>query len=87
MLTVAKLAVLIKYHWDFRQFEQQGTTQEKELTADLDWDDLSELLQDLKRYHQNLVSKEYARKIYADLLAACADEATAQTFLGYANTL
>ncbi len=87
MLTLATLALLIKYHWDFRQFEALGTASEKALAAGLDWDQLAELLQDLKRYHRRLVSKEYAAKIHSDLLAACADEATAQTLLGYASTL
>ena len=87
MLTIAKLAVLIKYHWNLRQFHKQGTPEEKELVADLDWDALSEILADLKLYHKNLVSVEYAKKIHADLLAVCADEQTAQTLLGYASTL
>ena len=87
MLTVAKLAVLIKYQWNLRQFHKQGTPEEKELVADLNWDDLSEILADLQLYHKNLVSAEYAKKIHADLLAVCADEQTAQILLGYASTL
>ena len=87
MLTVAKLAVLIKYQWNLRQFHKQGTPEEKELVADLDWDDLSEILNDLKLYHKNLVSAEYAKKIHPELLAVCADEETAQTLLGYASIL
>jgi len=87
MLTIPKLAVLIKYQWNLRQFKKGGSTQEKELLADIDWDAVSEILQDLKRYHKNLVSKEYARKIHAELLAVCADEETAQTLIGYASTL
>lgn len=87
MLTVAKLTVLIKYHWDLRRFHKQSTASEKDFMADIDWHATAELLQDLKRYHKNLVSKEYAAKIHANLLAACADEATAQTLLGYASTL
>jgi hypothetical protein len=87
MLTIAKLAVLIKYHWNFRQFEEHGSAEEKALVADIDWADVGEILQDLKRYHRHLVSTEYAKKIHADLLAVCADAETIQTFLGYANTL
>lgn len=87
MLTVAKLAVLIKYHWDLRRFYKQGTPQEKALVVDVDWHATAELLQDLKLYHKNLVSKEYARQIHANLLKICADEETTQTFIGYASTL
>lgn len=87
MLTVPKLAVFIKYQWDHRRFKKHGTSQEKELMADLDWDTISEILEDLKRYHRHLVSKEYARKIHAELLAVCADGETAQTLIGYASTL
>jgi hypothetical protein len=87
MLTVAKLAVLMKYQWNLRQFHKQGTPEEKELVADLDWDDLSEILNDLKLYHKKLVSAEYAKKIHAELLAVCADEETTQTLLGYASIL
>jgi hypothetical protein len=87
MLTVAKLTVFIKYHWDLRHFHKQSTAAEAALMADIDWYDTVELLEDLRLYHKNLVSKEYAAKIHANLLAACADEATAQTLLGYASTL
>ena len=87
MLTVNKLAVLIKYHWNVRQLEAQGSAEEKALVADLDWDELSEIMDDLKRYHKNLVSKDYAKNIHAGLLAVCADEETAQILLGYASTL
>ncbi|MBO2012742.1 hypothetical protein [Hymenobacter negativus] len=87
MLTVAKLTVLIKYHWDLRRFHKQGTLPEKELLAGVDWHATAELLQDLRLYHKNLVSPAYAAQIHANLLAACADEATAQTLLGYASTL
>ena len=86
MLTVAKLAVIIKYDWNFRQFEAEASTAEKDL-VDVDWDELVEILTDLKLLHRQLVSPEYARKIHAELVAACADEATAQTFIGYASTL
>lgn len=85
-LTTAKLAVLIKYHWDYSRFKAQASVAEKQL-MDIDWDDLGEILQDLKLYHRNLVSAEYARKIHADLLEVCADEETAQILLGYASTL
>ncbi|MBH8558380.1 hypothetical protein [Hymenobacter negativus] len=87
MLTVAKLAVLIKYRWDNHLFKKQASAQEKELLADIDWYDISELLQDLKLYHKNLVAAEYAKKILADLRQTCADDETAQTLLGYASTL
>jgi hypothetical protein len=87
LLTVARLAVLIKYQWDLRRFYKQATAAEKELIQGLDWNHMAELLQDLKRYHQKLVSADYAAKIHAELLAACADEETAQTFIGYASTL
>ncbi|MFD2721680.1 hypothetical protein ACFST9_23390 [Hymenobacter monticola] len=86
LLTVEKLAILIKYHWDLRGFYKQATAAEKEL-MDVDWDDLGDVLQDLKLYHRNLVSKEYAKKIFANLHEVCADEETAQTLLGYASTL
>lgn len=87
MLTVAKLAVLIKYRWDNHLFKKQASAQEKELLADIDWDNISEVLQDLTRYHRQLVSAEYAKKILADLRQVCADDETAQTLLGYASTL
>ena len=87
MLTVPQLAILIKYRWDIRRFNKQGLAEEKALLADLDWHALAELLQDLRLYHQHLVSDEYAVKIHATLRTACADEETAQTLLGYASTL
>ena len=87
MLTVAKLAILIKYRWDYRRFNKQGLAEEKELLTDLDWHALAELLQDLTLYHKNLVSDEYAVKIHATLRTTCADDETAQTLLGYASTL
>ncbi|GAB3872457.1 hypothetical protein GCM10028824_22870 [Hymenobacter segetis] len=87
MLTVAKLAILIKYRWDNHLFKKQALAQEKELLADIDWYDIGELLQDLKLYHKNLVAAEYAKKILTDLRQVCADDETAQTLLGYASTL
>jgi len=87
LLTVEKLAVLIKYQWDLRRFYKQAPAAEKALMEGLDWNSLAELLQDLKRYHHQLVSADYAAKIHSELLAACADEETAQTFIGYASTL
>ena len=87
MLTVAKLAVLIKYRWDNHLFKKQASATERELLADVDWDDISEVLQDLTRYHRQLVSAEYAKKILTDLRQICADDETAQTLLGYASTL
>ena len=86
MLTVAKLAVLIKYRWDNHLFKKQASASERELLADIDWDNISETLQDLRRYHHRLVAAEYATKILHDLRQVCADEETAQTFLGYAST-
>ncbi len=87
MLTVAKLAVLIKYRWDNHRFKKQASAQEKELLADVDWDDISEILQDLTRYHRQLVAPEYAQKMLIDLRQVCADDETVQTLLGYASTL
>lgn len=87
MLTTAQLAVFINYQWDLRFFESQASTAEKELMSNVDWDEVNELLQDLRLYHQHLVSKEYARKILANLRQVCADEETAQILLGYASTL
>jgi hypothetical protein len=87
LLTVAKLGVLIQYQWDLRHFYKRSSAEEKALMDGLDWNATAELLEDLKRYHHRLVSPEYAAKIHADLVAACADEETAQTFIGYASTL
>ena len=87
MLTVAKLAVLIKYRWDNHIFKKQASAQEKELLTDIDWDDISEILQDLKLYQRQLVSAGYAKKILTDLRQVCADDETVQTLLGYASTL
>ena len=87
MLTVAKLAVLIKYHWDNHLFKKQASAPEKELMTDIDWDNISEVLQDLKLYHHQLVAAGYAKKILIDLRQICADDETAQTLLGYASTL
>ena len=87
MLTVAKLAVLIKYRWDNHRFKKQASAQEKELLAGIDWNDISEVLQNLKLYQRQLVSADYAKKILLDLRQVCADDETAQTLLGYASTL
>lgn len=87
MLTVAKLTVLIKYHSDNRLFNKQAFAQEKELLADIDWNDIGEVLQDFKLCHRKLVSAEYAKKILTDLRQVCADEETVQTLFGYASTL
>ncbi|MBF9142197.1 hypothetical protein [Hymenobacter properus] len=87
LLTVARLAVLIKYGWDLRHFYKRSSAEEQALIEGLDWNAMAELLEDLKRYHRQLVSPEYATKIHAELLAVCADEETAQTFIGYASTL
>jgi hypothetical protein len=87
MLTVEKLMILLNYNWDAYLFERTGSAAEKALLADLDWGKYELLLQDLVLVSKNLVSKEYAHHIHQQLLAACADEATAQTFIGYASTL
>jgi hypothetical protein len=87
MLTVAKLAILIKYHWTERLFLKQGTAEERALLAGIDWNELAELLQDLKLYHQQLLAPDYAQRLHGRLLASCADEETAQTLIGYASTL
>ena len=86
-LTVAKLAILIKYGWQEVGFLALASAEEKVLMAGIDWPAMDELLQDLKRYHHRLVSPAYAQKIHLELLAHCADEATAQTLIGYASTL
>lgn len=87
LLTTSRLAILIKYRWDYRRFNKQGLAEEKALLADLDWHALAELLQDLRLYHKHLVSDEYAVKIHAALRTVCADDDTAQTLLGYARTI
>jgi hypothetical protein len=87
MLTLAKLQLLIKYHWRADRFAREASAAEKALMGGLDWTQLGELLTDLQLYHQYLLSKDYARQLHQRLLAACADEATAQTFIGYAGIL
>ena len=87
MLTFSKLAVLSKYRWDNHLFKKQTSAPEKELLAGIDWDDISEALQDLKLHCRQLVSTDYAPKILTDLRQVCADDETAQTLLGYASTL
>ncbi|ALW85504.1 hypothetical protein AUC43_10620 [Hymenobacter sedentarius] len=87
MLTVEKLMVLINCNWDDDLFARAASAREKALLADLNWGKYVSLLQDLVLVSRNLVSKEYAQKIHQLLLAACADEETAQTFIGYASTL
>ena len=85
-LTPAKLAIIIKYHWNYLLFETQASDTEKEL-MNVDWDDVGELLQDLKLFHRNLVSPEYTQKTLIDWRQVCADEETAQLLLGYASSL
>ncbi len=85
-LNTAKLAIIIKYQWSYRLFEAQATVAERDL-MNVEWDDVGEVLNDLKLYQRNLVSKEYAQKILADLRELCADEETAQILIGYASTL
>jgi hypothetical protein len=87
MLTVEKLMILLNCNWDADLFAREGSAADKALLADLDWGKYGALLEDLVLVSKNLVSKEYAQKIHQQLLAACADEATAQTFIGYASTL
>jgi len=87
MLTLPQLQLLIKYHWRADWFAREGSASEQALMAGLDWTQLNELLTDLQLYHQQLLSKDYARHLLRRLLEACADEATAQTFIGYAGTL
>ena len=87
MLTIEKLAVLLKFSWDEDQFMRGGSAAEKALLGDIDWGKYASLLQDLMLVAKKLVSPDYARLVHRRLLAACADEATAQTFIGYASTL
>jgi hypothetical protein len=87
MLTVASLAILIKYQWNSALFAQQGSAAEKAAVASLDWEEMADILADLKLFHQQLLSKDYAIKLHRRLLAACADEETAQMLIGYASTL
>ncbi|GAA4049840.1 hypothetical protein GCM10022409_40710 [Hymenobacter glaciei] len=87
MLTLEKLLILLRFNWDEALFQQSGSAADKLLLADIDWDKYASLLQDLLLVSKKLVSPEYARTVHRQLLAACADEATAQTFIGYASTL
>ncbi|GAB3307092.1 hypothetical protein GCM10027511_18770 [Hymenobacter humi] len=87
MLTVEKLRLLINCNWDEDLFARAASARQKALLADLNWGKYVSLLQDLVLVTKNLASKEYSQKIHQQLLAACADEETAQTFIGYASTL
>ena len=87
LLTIDQLAVLLKFGWDEDWFVGQGSAAEKTLLGDIDWGKYASLLQDLMLVAKKLVSPDYARLVHRRLLAACADEATAQTFIGYASTL
>ncbi|MCI1186461.1 hypothetical protein MON38_03465 [Hymenobacter sp. DH14] len=87
MLTTEKLLILLRFDWDEALFQQRGSAVEKQLLAGLDWDKYASLLQDLLLVSKKLVAPKYARTVHQQLLAACADEATAQTFIGYASTL
>lgn len=87
MLTIEKLTILLKFNWDADQFGWSGSPTEKKLMVDIDWSKYASLLQDLMLVSKKLVSTEFARAVHRRLLAACADEATAQTFIGYASTL
>ena len=87
MLTVEKLEILLKVNWDSNLFLRGGSAKEQSLLADINWSEYAGLLQDLMLVSENLVSPEYARAVRQQLLAACADKETAQTFIGYASTL
>ncbi|MCC3152687.1 hypothetical protein Q3A66_06735 [Hymenobacter sp. BT770] len=87
MLTVEKLMILLKFNWDADLFLSGGSPQEKALMKGIGWAEYAGLLQDLMLVSRNLVSTEYARTVHRRLLTACADEETAQTFIGYASTL
>lgn len=87
MLTVEKLMIMLRFQWDEGLFMRGASVQEKALLTGLDWSKYASLLQDLTLVSKKLVSPEYARTVHRQLLAACADEATAQTFIGYASTL
>ncbi|WP_426059528.1 hypothetical protein [Hymenobacter sp. B1770] len=87
MLTVDKLKVLLKFNWDPDHFIRGGSAKEKALMAGIDWSEYAGLLQDLMLVTKKLVSTEYALNVHRKLLAVCADEATTQTFIGYASTL
>ena len=60
---------------------------EKQLLANIDRDKYASLLRDLLLVSKKLVSLEFALTVHRQLLATCADETTAQTFIGYASTL
>ena len=87
MLTVEKLAILLNCRWDEALFIQSARNAEKALMANINWGKYASLRQDLMLVSKKLVSTEYARAVHQRLLAACADEAIAQTFIGYASTL
>jgi hypothetical protein len=87
MLTVEKLLILLKSNWDEHRFLRGASAADRALMAGVDWGKYASLLQDLVLTSKKLVSPEYARGVHQQLLAACADEATAQTFIGYASTL
>lgn len=87
MLTVEKLLLLLRFNWDEERFVQTASAADKALLGELDWDKYASLLQDLMLISKKLVSADYARDVHQQLLAACADEVTAQTFIGYASTL
>ncbi len=79
--------MLLKFGGDEDWLVRQGSAAEKALLVGVDWDKYASLLQDLMLVAKKLVSTNYARLVHRRLLAACADEATAQTFIGYASTL
>jgi hypothetical protein len=87
MLTVEKLMVLLRFRWDEKLFVCGASAPEKAVLAGFDWAKYASLLHDLTLVSKKLVSPDYARTVHRQLLAACADEATAQTFIGYASTL
>ena len=87
MLTTEKLLLLLRFNWNEALFQQDGSVAEKQLLANIDRDKYASLLRDLLLVSKKLVSLEFARTVHRQLLATGADEATAQTFIGYASTL
>ena len=87
MLTAEKLLILLRYNWDEVRFRPTSSAADKPLLASIDWKEYASLRQDLLLVSKKLISPEYARPGHRQLLAACADEATARTFIGYASTL
>jgi hypothetical protein len=87
MLTVEKLKILLQCNWDEDLFARAGSPSQQAFMAGIELGKYASLLQDLTLISKKLVSPEYARIVHQQLVAACADEATTQTFIGYASTL